>query len=94
MAGDLRANTTHRTREKEYAGAHTVSAGRLERSDTPYADSAARANGKSWGGRKHGSYKVDPARVRELAAKGLGRGEIATALEVSRRTVSRMLAAV
>jgi DNA invertase Pin-like site-specific DNA recombinase len=53
---------------------------------------AARANGKTWGGRKRGSYKVDPARVRELAAKGLGKGEMATALGVSRRTVSRMLA--
>jgi DNA invertase Pin-like site-specific DNA recombinase len=55
---------------------------------------AAGANGKTWGGRKRGSYKVDPACERKLADKGFGKGEMVTVLGVSRRTVSRMLAMV
>ena len=49
-------------------------------------------NGKSWGGRKPGSYKVDPGKVRGLAARGLNRTDIARALGCHRRTVARMLA--
>lgn len=40
-------------------------------------------------GRKAGSTKSQPDRARQLAAKGLTHGEIATALGVSRRTVLR-----
>jgi len=50
---------------------------------------AARARGKTWGGRKQGSFKVDPARVAELTAKGLTPTEIANALRCSERTVYR-----
>jgi DNA invertase Pin-like site-specific DNA recombinase len=55
---------------------------------------AARASGKTWGGRKPGTFKVSPAKVRELADKGLSRTDIARALGVHRRTVARMLAVV
>ena len=48
--------------------------------------------GKRWGGRKPGTFKADPERVRELADKGLHRAEIAKALGISAKTVSRMLA--
>jgi len=54
---------------------------------------AAKANGKRWGGRKRGSFKVDPVRVRQLADKGLNQTDIARALGVHRRTVGRMLGA-
>ena len=53
---------------------------------------AAKANGKRWGGRKRGSFKVDPAKVRELAGKGLNQTDIARALGCHRRTITRMLA--
>jgi hypothetical protein len=55
---------------------------------------AARAAGKRWGGRRPGSFKVAPERIRQLADKGLRRAEIAKALGVSTRTVARMLAVV
>ena len=48
--------------------------------------------GRSWGGRRSGKFKVPPARARELAEKGLKQTEIAKALGVSTRTVIRMLA--
>ena len=48
--------------------------------------------GKRWGGRKPGTFKADPERVRELTAKGLRRAEIAKALGISAKTVSRLLA--
>lgn len=50
----------------------------------------ARANGK-YQGRKPGSKKGSPARARELRAKGLTLEEIASALNVNRRTVIRYL---
>ena len=53
---------------------------------------AARANGKRWGGRKRGTFKIDPAKVQRLADKGLNYTDIARALGVHRRTVKRMLA--
>ncbi len=53
---------------------------------------AARARGRTWGGRKRGSFKVDPARVAELTAKGLNPAEVANALRCSERTVYRMQA--
>lgn len=42
-------------------------------------------------GRKKGSIKGKPLRVKELRAKGLAVGEIATALDLSERTVFRYL---
>ena len=51
---------------------------------------AARANGKRWGGRKPGTYKADPKRVLALRRRGLTNAEIAAALGVSTRTVTRM----
>ncbi|RYD86305.1 MAG: recombinase family protein [Sphingobacteriales bacterium] len=42
-------------------------------------------------GRKPGSLKAKPARVKELRAKGLQQDEIATALGISRSTVNRYL---
>ena len=51
---------------------------------------AARANGKRWGGRKPGTFKADPKRVLALRRRGLTNAEIAAALGVSTRTVTRM----
>lgn len=52
---------------------------------------AAKANGKRWDGRKHGTgLKANPVRVQELRTRGLTNREIATALGVSTRTVIRM----
>jgi DNA invertase Pin-like site-specific DNA recombinase len=50
---------------------------------------AARAAGKRWGGRKPGSGKVDAKRVHELRGRGLKNTEIAAALGVSVRSVTR-----
>jgi DNA invertase Pin-like site-specific DNA recombinase len=52
---------------------------------------AAKAKGKRWGGRKAGTHKIDPRRVRELANKGLRQIDIARALGVHRRTVARVM---
>ena len=46
---------------------------------------------RRWGGRRGGSHKVDPRRVRELADKGVRQIDIARALGVHRRTVARLL---
>jgi DNA invertase Pin-like site-specific DNA recombinase len=51
---------------------------------------AAKASGV-YKGRKLGSTKAKPNRVRQLRERGLTDGEIATALGVSRRTVQRYL---
>ena len=51
---------------------------------------AARANGNRWGGRKVGiGLKADPGRVMALRGQGLANHEIARALGVSTRTVTR-----
>ena len=50
----------------------------------------AKSNGK-YRGRKPGSTKVNPQRARELRAKGLSIGEIATALGDGHSTVFRYL---
>jgi len=52
---------------------------------------AAQAAGKRWGGRRPGTRRADPARARELRRRGLSNSEIATALDVSTRTVTRMI---
>ena len=53
---------------------------------------AAKATGRTWGGRTAGSgLKADPARALALQRRGLNNTEIATALGVSRRTVIRAL---
>ena len=52
---------------------------------------AAKARGKRWGGRKPGSRKVDPRKVREVAERGLRQIDIARALGIHRHTVARVL---
>ncbi len=52
---------------------------------------ASRANGKRWGGRIPGAgLKADPERVLALRTRGLTNREVASALNVSTRTVIRM----
>ncbi len=52
---------------------------------------ASRANGKRWGGRTPGlGLKVDPKRVLALRSRGLTNNEVASALDISTRTVIRM----
>ncbi len=52
---------------------------------------AAKADGKTWGGRKPGTgLKADPERVIELRRRGLTIREVAASLGISTRTVSRM----
>ncbi len=52
---------------------------------------AARAAGKRWGGRSPGTgRKADPERVAELRSRGLSNREVASALRISPRTVSRL----
>ncbi len=52
---------------------------------------AARASGKRWGGRSRGTgLKADPTRVRELRDRGLTISEVASALQISVRTVNRL----
>ncbi len=52
---------------------------------------AARASGKRWGGRKPGiGRKADPERVADLRRRGLSNREVASALGISPRTVSRL----
>ncbi len=52
---------------------------------------ASRANGKRWGGRRPGTgLKADPERVLALRSRGLTNDEVASALNVSTRTVIRM----
>ena len=53
---------------------------------------AAKARGV-YRGRKPGTTKAKPARARRLAAKGLTHAEIGAAMDVSRTTVGRYLAA-
>ena len=67
-------------RERQLAGIEAYKA-RLEREGRRHP-----------GGRPCGSFKVDPARAAQLAAKGLKRGEIARALGVSLPTLRKMLA--
>ncbi len=53
---------------------------------------AAKADGKTWGGRKPGTgLKADPKRVFELRRRGLTIREVAASLDISTRTVSRMV---
>ena len=53
---------------------------------------AAKAAGKRWGGRKLGvGLKADSKRVQALRRRGLTNSEIASALGVSTRTVSRRM---
>ena len=52
---------------------------------------AAKANGKRWGGRRPGNgLKADPSRVLALRARGLSNAEIASVMAISTRTVSRL----
>ncbi len=52
---------------------------------------ASRAKGKRWGGRRPGTgLKADPKRVLALRSRGLTNREVASALNVSTRTVIRM----
>ena len=51
---------------------------------------ASRAKGKRWGGRKQGTgLKADPKRVLALRRRGLTNREVASALNISTRTVIR-----
>ena len=53
---------------------------------------AAKADGRTWGGRKPGTgLSADPKRVIELRRRGLTIREVAAALGISTRTVSRMV---
>ncbi len=53
---------------------------------------AAQAAGRKWGGRKPGTgLSADPQRVIELRRRGLTIREVAAALGISTRTVSRMV---
>ena len=53
---------------------------------------AAKADGRTWGGRKPGTgLKADPKRVIELRRRGLTIREVAASLGISTRTVSRMV---
>ena len=53
---------------------------------------AAKAAGKKWGGRKSGTgLKTDPKRVLALRRRGLTNREVAAALNISTRTVIRMV---
>ncbi len=52
---------------------------------------ASRARGKRWGGRTSGTgLKADPRRVLALRRRGLTNHEVASALNISTRTVVRM----
>ncbi len=52
---------------------------------------ASQAKGKRWGGRRPGTgLKADPKRVLALRSRGLTNREVASALNVSTRTVIRM----
>lgn len=53
---------------------------------------AAKATGKRWGGRRPGTgLKADPKRVLQLRRRGLTNREVASALNISTRTVIRMV---
>ncbi len=52
---------------------------------------ASRTKGKRWGGRRPGTgLKADPKRVLALRSRGLTNDEVASALNISTRTVIRM----
>ena len=53
---------------------------------------ASRAKGKRWGGRRLGTgLKAEPKRVLALRSRGLTNREVASALNISTRTVVRMV---
>lgn len=63
----------------------------VRRERTTAGIAVAKAAGR-FKGRKPGTYKVDPWRVRDLRDKGIGPKEIADYLRVSRRVVTKYLA--